>query len=200
MNSSHIKHLRYLHPTGLCQNCAKTHPLDCLGFASERKADSPSCCKHEEWALTNGAFGRHASPLGAGGRAFKSPRPDHIYQGFTSAFASKSAAVFLAVSHRSPPSGSPQWKGWSGADEGRGRGESQLVNLATSEPGCAGAVAALGTDPIFKTREKRSLPTSPKGAPQLPSLDEPADGDCSIALIQTPEVARCRQRSFQRNV
>ena len=64
--------------TGLCQNCAKTHPLDCLGLAIERKAGSPSCCKHKEWAITNGAFGSHASPLGAGGRAFKSPRPDQI--------------------------------------------------------------------------------------------------------------------------
>jgi len=62
-------------------NCARTvpkpYPLRRLGLASERKADSPSCCKHKEWARINGAFGSHADPLGAGGRAFKSPRPDH---------------------------------------------------------------------------------------------------------------------------
>ena len=53
-------------------NCVRTvpkpYPLRRLGLASERKADSPSCSKHKERAITNGACGNDASPLGAGGR------------------------------------------------------------------------------------------------------------------------------------
>jgi hypothetical protein len=35
-----------IHPTQLCQNCAKTLTIRNVGVSFEREADSPSCCKH----------------------------------------------------------------------------------------------------------------------------------------------------------
>ena len=37
---------RVVHPTQLCQNCAKTLSVLSIGDSLEREADSPSCCKH----------------------------------------------------------------------------------------------------------------------------------------------------------
>ena len=54
--------------------------IDTIRVRFERKADSLNYWKEWKSEVNDGAFEDHSNSLGAGGRAFESPRPDHSFQ------------------------------------------------------------------------------------------------------------------------